>query len=71
MTDDEIDEAVWDRLRTLLPSCTCGEQLRPGGSDGIGPVLVCLSCSSVAEVDSAYAESLAAKARSLVEAEMS
>jgi len=59
------DDAVWQRLHTLMPRHDCGRRLEPGGFGG-RPALVCVPCASIEEIDPEWANEMAAKARAEV-----
>jgi hypothetical protein len=63
------DDAVWERLLTMMPLCPCGQRLQPGGTPGLSHALVCTSCSYVAMVSEGSVADMVALARRAVERE--
>jgi hypothetical protein len=64
------DDAVWERLRAMMPLCSCGQRLEPGGAAALGCALVCASCSYVEMVAPAWVDAQVAEARAAVDAEV-
>lgn len=64
----ENEDAVWERVKAMMPLCDCGERLQPGGAPGLGHALVCTSCSYIAMVDEGWVADRVAEARESVEA---
>jgi hypothetical protein len=62
------DDAVWQRLHALMPRHDCGRRLVPGGFGG-RPVLVCVPCASIEEVDPDWAADMAAEAQADITAD--
>jgi len=54
--------AVWERLRELMPAHDCGRQLLPGASPPDDLVLVCPPCSFVGTADPGWVASIVAQA---------
>lgn len=63
MTDEEWDAVAWQHMQDHAPLCSCGTRFRLGGTNELGPLLVCLSCSSVEAVDPQALEALQEQAR--------
>lgn len=56
------DDAVWERVLSLMPTCRCGVQLQPGAAGG-QHVLVCGGCSTVQAADPAWVARVVDQAR--------
>lgn len=66
---DDTDALVWERVKTSMPLCDCGQRLEPGGFEEIGPLLVCTSCAFISSVSWDWVDEKVAQARAATEAE--
>ena len=63
---DATDDAVWAKVQELMPNCSCGARMQPGGTEALGPMLVCTGCSSVSAVSFDWVDAKVAEARAVL-----